>query len=916
MLKNKQIYKLLIIIILLLSAKIGFSQLQDDNIRAMLIFNVAEKIIWPNEESITTITIGVYSANPNAYNAILAIAATKQIKGKKVKIIYFKKYNKITETHILFLANNKNEEIARINNLLEGKNTLLITDRLEEKDNSMINLLTVGGKKSIEVDNKNITSHNLKADKSLILHGGNEAELKLLISETVEELEKQKENLTASIEENKKQKKDIEKQKNDILAQSKKIKTQKNELSTLIEDLKKQKNKLDENMEVLINQETLIKKKQIEFRAKQRELKQKEKEFKVIEEDTRKKQEELKKIEDKLKDANLTISEDKNVISEAHEQIATQKSIIIIVIGFLAFVILAIIMFWRALRINKRINKELNHKNDEINQQNEEIQAQAMQLESNNKELEKLSIVAGKAQNGIMIMDEKGNFEWVNAGFTKMYGYTLQLLINELDENILTASHDPEIKKHIENCITKKEHVTYEVENIKRNGEKIWVKTTITPILDEENNVKRLVSIDTDITKVKRAEQEIRKQHKKISRQNIELEKLSIVARETDNAVIIMDSKGNFEWVNHAFTNIFGFTYEELVKKDANIIGKNTDKETLDIINQTLIHKKTSTYQLKAASKERKDIWIQATLTPILDKDGNITKIIGVDSNITKIKEAELEILEKNEELEQQKEKIEFQNQQIHSSINYAQTIQASILPYKTEMDKHFDSFVVFLPKDVVSGDFYWFTHINEENKTFVAAVDCTGHGVPGAFMSMIASRLLNEIVNEKKIYAPKDILSLMDSGVIKALRQKTSSNNDGLDMSLSLIERIDNECKISYGGAKRPLFLSKDNQDIKKIKGTRRSIGGVKRIKNKAEFETKQFTLSKGDTFYLTSDGYSDQNDPQRKRYGSPSFIKLLNRIKDLSMEKQKEQMEIELFKHMKDAEQRDDITVIGIRV
>ncbi len=515
-----------------------------------------------------------------------------------------------------------------------------------------------------------------------------------------------------------------------------------------------------------------------------------------------------------------------------------------------------------------------------------------------------------------MIMDAEGNFEWVNAGFTKMYGYTLQLLVNELDENILKASPNPEIKKHITDCMTKKEHVTYEIENTKRNGERIWVKTTITPILDENNEVKRLVSIDTDITEVKLAEQEIRKQHEKIILQNTELEKLSIVARETDNAVIIMDAKGNIEWINPAFTRIFGFTYDELIKKDANIVGRNTNKEVVDKINQTLKGKKTTTYQFKATAKDKKDIWIQATLTPILDKKGKITKIIGVDSDITKIKEAELQILDKNEELEQQKEKIELQNEQIHSSINYAQTIQSSILPYKTEMDKHFDSFVIFLPKDVVSGDFYWFTHIAKESKTFVAAVDCTGHGVPGAFMSMISSRLLNEIVNEKKVYDPKEILRLTDLGVIKALRQETSSNNDGLDMSLSLIERDGKQVIVSYAGAKRPLFLTKNGKKIKKIKGSRRSIGGVKRIRNKAKFETKQIMLSKGDTMYLTTDGYTDQNNPARKRYGTDEFINLLNRIKEEPLKSQKEILELELFKHMKDAEQRDDITVIGVRV
>ena len=294
-----------------------------------------------------------------------------------------------------------------------------------------------------------------------------------------------------------------------------------------------------------------------------------------------------------------------------------------------------------------------------------------------------------------------------------------------------------------------------------------------------------------------------------------------------------------------------------------------------------------------------------------------LKKYIAVDSDITQIKKAEKQILEKNEELLLQKEKIEFQNTQIHSSINYAQTIQSAILPLESEMSKYFSSFTIFLPKDIVSGDFYWFTHIEANNKTFAAAVDCTGHGVPGAFMSMIASRLLNEIVNEKDVYHPKEILELVDAGVIKALRQNETSNNDGLDMCLCSIGQNSKPNSIIFAGAKRPLFYyNKTTKKIKSVKGTRRSIGGVKKIRNKAKFTNKEISIQKNDILYLTTDGFIDQNNPNRKRLGTERFVGLLNLIKDEELIKQKELLEQKLFSHMKDAEQRDDITVFCIKL
>ena len=927
MFKNKLKY-IFIFFITLCFFKTSFSQ-NEEEIRAMWIFNIANNVTWQNEDTISVYTIGVYTRDKNVFEILSNQAiASDTIKGKPCKVFLFKRFSQLKYTNILYVAKENNTDIPRINSYIENKNTLLITDRLEDNDNFMVNFRPLDeGTKKIEVDKKNILAHNLNVNKQLLIHGGNAEELKDIYAKTAKELDQQKEELDKQKKELAQQKKELQqkiketkKQKEKIQTQNTEITEQEIELTKLIENFEEQEKKLTENMEVLEKQESLISNKQSELTKKESELESKSKEILKIEEEIQEKQEKLTLVEKKF-------NETKSTLSTAKEKIQTQKGIIIIVAIFLIFVIIAVVFIWRALAMNRKINKELKHKNAEINRQKNEIQNQSTQLEINNKELEKLSIVADKAQNGVMIMDSIGNFKWVNAGFTKMYGYTLQLLINELDENIVKASSDPEIKIYIKNCIKNKTHVTYEAENRKRTGEKIWVKTTLTPILNDKNEITRLVAIDTDITETKIAEQKIRKQHAKITQQanllessNKELEKLSIVATKTDNAVLIMDKKGDFEWVNPAFTRLFGSTLEEFKENVSNnIISSRSNTQISGTIKKAIEEKKPLTYQFKTKNKKGENIWIQASLTPVFKEDGEIDKFIAVDSDITKIKKAEKAIMEKNEELEIQKEKIQFQNQQIHSSINYAQTIQSAILPRKQEMNKFFSSFIIFLPKDIVSGDFYWFAHIKSKNITFVAAVDCTGHGVPGAFMSMITSRMLNEITIEKKVHSPKEILEQMDIAVKKALRQDKTSNNDGLDISLCSIENKSDKNKIIYCGAKRPLFYyqkSKKNNKIITVKGTRRSIGGIKRILNKAKFENNELILTKDAVIYLTTDGYIDQNDSNRKRIGTETFIDILNKIKEEPLKKQKEILEQKLFSHMKDTEQRDDITMLGIKL
>ncbi len=279
------------------------------------------------------------------------------------------------------------------------------------------------------------------------------------------------------------------------------------------------------------------------------------------------------------------------------------------------------------------------------------------------------------------------------------------------------------------------------------------------------------------------------------------------------------------------------------------------------------------------------------------------------------------EIISQKEEIEEQRKMLALQYQSTQDSIKYAKTIQTAILPIKENLDKVLNSFVLFRPKDIVSGDFYWFTVLpaveGKTEKIYIAAVDCTGHGVPGAFMSMIGSRLLNAIVNERKITSPEEILTELDKGVVSSLKQSQTENNDGMDICLCEIEKCtDGTFRISFSGAKRPLYFYKKNESqLYLLKGDRKSIGGAKTTLNKVVFTKQELVLEKGDTIFLTTDGYSDQNDKNRKKIGAVRMSEIFNEIATKPFGEQQKVLEDILDKHQEGTVQRDDITMIGVQ-
>ncbi|TAE75752.1 MAG: hypothetical protein EAZ85_01690 [Bacteroidetes bacterium] len=288
----------------------------------------------------------------------------------------------------------------------------------------------------------------------------------------------------------------------------------------------------------------------------------------------------------------------------------------------------------------------------------------------------------------------------------------------------------------------------------------------------------------------------------------------------------------------------------------------------------------------------------------------------------------------KNKEIEAQKEELEVsynvlnkQNRQITDSIKAAKSIQSAMLPFKPRIKYTLgeENFVIYKPKDIVSGDFYWLGTtpavknneiIIENEKIFVALADCTGHGVPGAFMSMLGYSFLNDIINSQDIHQPAKILEALHKTLRKALSQDEEQNQEGMDLALICIEKINKiNYKVCFAGAKRNLLYYTDNE-LKEIQGDRKSIGGAFATVENREFIEHQIELKQSDMLYIYSDGFTDVANPQRKNLGKKKLKETLIENIHLPCAQQKEILKELLTNYQAGTEQRDDITFWGIRL
>lgn len=290
------------------------------------------------------------------------------------------------------------------------------------------------------------------------------------------------------------------------------------------------------------------------------------------------------------------------------------------------------------------------------------------------------------------------------------------------------------------------------------------------------------------------------------------------------------------------------------------------------------------------------------------------------DKAKTKEAQAELKIVNDNLELrvKERTAELEEKNADITSSIKYAHHIQNAILPSLKEIKDNFsDAYILYLPKDIISGDFYWFHHDHNKNTCFVAAVDCTGHGVPGALMSIMGADMLNQYVREGRMTEPSGILYQLDQSVSRTLKQKSLSTlvNDGMEMALCKFSCEGGEMKLIFSGAGRPLYIIRDGK-VNTYKGSKKAIGGNRYDEEKL-FQQTEIPIRKGDLIYLFSDGYLDQfGGPENKKYLKKRFQELLLTNAHLPLEEQKKELHLELIKWQGTNKQVDDILVMGLKV
>jgi PAS domain S-box-containing protein len=381
------------------------------------------------------------------------------------------------------------------------------------------------------------------------------------------------------------------------------------------------------------------------------------------------------------------------------------------------------------------------------------------------------------------------------------------------------------------------------------------------------------------------------------------------IIERLNNLIVVANPEGAVEYVSPSVKAMLGYEPSELLgdgwwnntksKEDEATLFKDYIKNKFEL-NENLGLKEVSyERQLKTANGVNK--WILWNMSI-----GPDNSVISIGSDITKRKNAE-------KALEEQHKSLVQKNEDIIDSIQYARKIQDAILPNVDAIAKNVaDAFVLYLPKDVVSGDFYWY--YKNGNKIFIAAVDCTGHGVPGALMSVVGNSILKDVIVKRAIEDPSEILEALDSDINSLLQKEDSYDvmSDGMDVSLVVIDTVTS--LLTFAGAMRPLWIVRDNQVID-IKGDRFPIGyfyGVEKT-----FSNVEFQLKKDDQLYLFSDGYADQfGGEKNKKFNRKKMKELLVSINAMTGTEQKGFLEYALKNWRQETEQTDDVLIIGLKI
>lgn len=547
---------------------------------------------------------------------------------------------------------------------------------------------------------------------------------------------------------------------------------------------------------------------------------------------------------------------------------------------------------------SQEMSNELKEKQEVLRQNAEEMQATQEELKRSNQKLEeqieevnrtqkRMQLLLENASEVITIYEEDESIRYISPSVESILGYGQKEMIGKSDIDKVKPDDRKIFKSLFEKLVANPdEKVTVQYEYRAKDGTFIWIESTGTNCMSNQA-IHGFILNSRDITERRRAEQEQRMRSKM---QALSENSLDLITRLEGESI---------SYINPVIEEYTG-------QKPAFFLNRKVKETELDnsvlegwlkvveAVNAT--NEKAST-EMDFPSNMGTRI-MQVNAIPEFDEVNKLESVLVVSHDITERKMIELEIQNKNKK--------------ITESINYAKRIQNAILPNNRIISKALpDSFILYKPRDVVSGDFPWFVQMKDE--IFIAAVDCTGHGVPGALLSLIGYFLLNDIVRSRKITEPGKILDMLDEGVTTTLRQdEDATTKDGMDIALCKINLAKRE--VEYAGAHRPLYVMKGGV-MNEVKGNKFPIGGGI-FKNQTNFTNTKIKLEKGDSIYFSSDGFPDQfGGEEGRKFGPKRVREIVEQIHTSSMPNAMKIFDQQWETWRGNTKQTDDVLLIGIK-
>ncbi len=556
------------------------------------------------------------------------------------------------------------------------------------------------------------------------------------------------------------------------------------------------------------------------------------------------------------------------------------------------------------LRESQEMTVELQENEEELRQNAEEMKATQEELQNSNEQLEtkiqevenaqkRLYSLLENASEIISIYNEKMIMTYESPSVTKILGFSPEEMMKGKDMDRLTRKGEMAFKEMFNSLLKDPDKpVTIQYTYMKKNGQKIFLETTGRNLLDD-TAINGIILNSTDITERKRAEKEERMKSK-----------MQALSENSLDMIIRLSTVGQFFYANPVIKNFIGYDPKDIINKTYNDIKLS---EVLYNYFRNTINK------IKSSPNKTND---EITIT-VDNERGHEERIMRFDA-IPEFNENELEtILFVGHDITEAKRierEIQDKNRKIEDSINYAERIQTSILPDTNIIREYLPkSFIYYKPRDVVSGDFPWYFKKGEI--IYIAAVDCTGHGVPGALLSFIGYFLLNNIADHDYDQTAADICNELHYNVRKTLKQdrKDAEARDGMDIAFCKINHKKKE--IHYAGAHRPLYLVR-NGELTEFKGDRKAIGGIPhRKKKEQEFTNHVINYKRGDRIYFFSDGLPDQlGGPELKKYSPKRVKQSIVEYNHLTIEELNDFFYNDFETWQGDHKQIDDVLLIGI--